>query len=119
MSGGSFDYAYRAITWGDIGEVATNRHQFARMADAMAAAGYPAAAAPLAAIVARIDALDAWVQGLSSDGVDDLAKAFEWWKSCDWSEEQFRAELERYLDGRPAATPAAPGPASRPGPGSA
>lgn len=100
MSGGSFNYVYRSLTLGEVQDVAKQRDDWNDLALAMAAAGFPEAAAPCAAIVARIDALNAWVLGLRTDGVDQLAKAFEWWRSNDWGEAEFRAELDRYLDGR-------------------
>lgn len=100
MSGGSFDNVYTKLVLGGVADVAAGRYQLARMADAMAEEGYPEAAAPLAAIVARIDALDAWATGLAADGVAELCKSFEWWKSMDSSREDFEADLDKYLEGR-------------------
>ena len=97
MSGGSFDYAYRSLYLGEIEEMARARRCISDMAESMAREGYPEAAAPLAAILARIDALDAWVQGLAKDGLPNMMKAYEWWQSSDYSEDQFRYELDKYL----------------------
>ena len=104
MSGGSFNYVCHKLAMGEVAEVAAARYDLRQMADAMAAEGYPEAAAPLAAIVARIDALDAWAQGLTRDGIYDLTKAFEWWQSGDYGKDAFERALAAYLEGRPPAT---------------
>lgn len=100
MSGGSYDYAYRLLYMQEMAELANAGYQLNRMAEDMAAAGYPEAAAPLTAILARLRALEAWAVGLAGSGVPELCKAFEWWQSSDSSEDAFRAELAKYLEAR-------------------
>lgn len=100
MSGGAYDYVYRALIMGDIESVVEGRWKLEEIAEGLAAHGYPEAVAPVAAICARIAALDAWSQGLARDGLPELLKAFEWWQSGDTNEGHFREDLDKYLFGR-------------------
>lgn len=101
MSGGSFNYVYEKLYTQELAELAGAGYDLDRIADAMAEAGYPEAAAPVCAILGRLRALEAWAIGLSQSGLPELLKAFEWWQSGDWGKDQFEAELAKYLDGRP------------------
>ncbi len=101
MSGGSYEYVYRLLHMQELESVAQAGYQLRRMADDMAAAGYPEAAAPLTAILGRLLALEAWAVGLSNSGVPELCKSFEWWQSGDSTEDGFRVDLAKYLEATP------------------
>ncbi len=102
MSGGSYDYLYSK----EADDLFSSPYRLEEMAERLAGLGWAADAAAdahdLVAIIrtqkVRIDAAMARLR--------DVFHAVEWWDSCDWSEDQVRAELSKYR-GEVAAAPLA------------
>lgn len=99
MSGGSYNYAYEGFAFRDLPRAAEKRWSMRNMAEDMLAEGYADAANPIVQLVARLDAIEAWIQAMEDGGFADVMRAYEWWKSCDWSQETFEAELEKWFAG--------------------
>lgn len=93
MSGGSFNYLCH--TW-DLPELVTKQGDLADMAQALAALGYAKDAARETEELLVI--LRQWeVQaGVRLDRLREVWKAMEWWRSCDWGEDQFKGALAEY-----------------------
>lgn len=97
MSGGSYDYAFMRVGHGAEGMVRA-RHHLAAMQRDMIEAGYEAAAQIPGEILVMLSALDAMVARLYAQKALEVMKAFEWWRSADWGEDQFQDALLAYLD---------------------
>jgi cell division septum initiation protein DivIVA len=66
------------------------------MVDALAELGYaPDAAQETAALIAEVRAAEARISA-KIDRLRDTWKAMEWWRSCDWGEDQLKAALAVY-----------------------
>ncbi|MEA5366074.1 hypothetical protein VA596_41560 [Amycolatopsis sp., V23-08] len=91
MSGGSYNYLHCK----DPSEIRGALDDLQRMAERLTGLGYaPRAAAATERLLAVLRDDDP-----VSDAIADLADvwhAVEWTDSCDWSEDQLRAEVERY-----------------------
>jgi hypothetical protein len=93
MSGGSFNY----LCHKDAADLfASGLGDAVDMADALAALGYaPDAAKETAALVAEARAAQARIDA-KLERLQGVWKALEWWRSCDWSEQQFKRALAEY-----------------------
>lgn len=92
MSGGSFNYASLA---GDMQEVIEKRYSWRELMDAMEDNGADDVAAEIRVMLDQISIAERRVRA-HLDRLDEVARALEWWKSCDYSEDQFRAALDTY-----------------------
>lgn len=93
MSGGSFNYLCH--TW-DLPDLITKQSDLEDMSKALAALGYAKDAARETEELLVI--LRQWeVQaGVRLDRLRDVWKAMEWWRSCDWGEDDLREALAEY-----------------------
>lgn len=98
MSGGSFNYLCH--TW-DLGDIVEKRGDLEEMSQALAALGYAQDAARETEELLVI--LRQWeVQAsVRLERLREVWKAVEWWRSCDYSEDQVREALTAYR-GEPA-----------------
>lgn len=93
MSGGSFDYLYRAE---GLSGLLAQRHHLKDMADTLARLGYAAdAATETHALLANIDAADVHADAALAR-LARIWKAVEWWKSYDSDEDDVREALAVY-----------------------
>ena len=93
MSGGSFNYLCH--TW-DLGDLVSKMGDLEAMSQAIASVGYAQDAARETEELLVI--LRQWeVQaGVRLERLREVWKAMEWWRSCDYSEDQFREALAEY-----------------------
>jgi hypothetical protein len=93
MSGGSFNYL--CDTW-DFEDLLTKQSSLEAMAQALAGLGYAKDASRETEELLLI--LRQWeVQAsVRIDRLRDVWKAMEWWRSHDWSEDQFKEALAEY-----------------------
>jgi hypothetical protein len=96
MSGGSFDYLCDL----SAEEMLTERHRtlMRRMAAALTEAGAGDAALETEALVLAVEHALRQIEARRRR-LDRVWHAIEWWKSGDWSEDQFRAALAAYREG--------------------
>jgi len=95
MSGGSYNY----LCWKDAEELMTMLDTIERMADDLAALGYAPDAANETYLIARDlrrlqSRLNAILDG--KQGLRNVWRAKEWWKSRDGTEESFKEALAKY-----------------------
>lgn len=90
MSGGSFNYLYRAE--GLVALITSKRDDLQEMADALDCFDYAAdAAIETRELLAHLDAADA-----SRARLAGVWKAVEWYRSCDWDDDKVRKALAEY-----------------------
>ena len=93
MSGGSYNYLCDSLNLYDL---LTNRHNLQEMADDLTSLGYANdAAQETHELLASLNAADVRA-GAAISRLSGVWKAKEWWRSCDWSEDQFREALAKY-----------------------
>ena len=96
MSGSSYNYLCHESGTDLFGDISGAAQEFERMASDIAALGYAND------VASTMEELLAIVRGQSVriDARFDLLKpllhAMEWWKSCDWSEDQFKEALSAW-----------------------
>ena len=92
MSGGSFEYLYMR----DPGEVMNGYEgELASMREALVEAGCEDAA--LATEQARLVLRHAYIQyEAARQALEGVWHAMEWWKSCDYGENQFREAVDKW-----------------------
>ena len=91
MSGGSFNYLYRAADMGTLGE---RRGAIEEMASSLEEYDQPAAAKAAErtrAVLLALSAADELAKQLA-----DVWKAVEWHHSCDWSKEDVLEVLQKF-----------------------
>ena len=96
MSGGSYDY----LCYTEISDLPDKLPMIQQMAYRLAGLGYASDAAreteelllTLRQFQARIETMKSRLEG--------VWHAIEWWDSCDYGEEQVKAELEAYRKGK-------------------
>jgi hypothetical protein len=94
MSGGSFDY----LCDRSADELLTALPTMRRMAAALTEAGAGDAALETEALVLAVEHALRQIEARRRR-LDRVWHAIEWWKSGDWSEDQFRAALAAYREG--------------------
>ena len=95
MSGGSFSY----LCFKEPEELFEDApvESLSEMAEALRAAGADDAAAETQTIVTIVQAQRHRVR-VHAERLRSVWHAMEWWKSCDYSEEQFRSALAAYRE---------------------
>lgn len=88
MSGGSYDYLFARVR-----PLSEQRHQLESMATRLEGLEWGAQAA---AVTRRCLNLIDEAERLA-DTLVGTWRAVEWWDSCDWSEDQAREDVERYV----------------------
>ena len=96
MSGGSFNYAYRAILLAEVDIFAENRWSVERIAEELLKLGYDDAAGELFDLLGWLKSVEARLQSAERRGLHDVMKALEWWRSADWGADQLSAAIEKY-----------------------
>ena len=93
MSGGSYDYGSQIFDGGDLLD---KRRDLQRLVTDMASLGYAKdAATESQELLARLNQFLVWSE-VSINRLFPVWRAFEWWKSMDTSEENFKETLEKY-----------------------
>ncbi len=85
MSGGSFDYLCHQDC-----ELSSYTHQIVAMRDQLRKDGYEDAAKRTDYVLQHLEK----AQRVASE-LKDVWQAMEWWKSCDWNEDELRAAAEK------------------------
>lgn len=93
MSGGSYNYLCDAL---DLSDIENKQHDLLEMSNRLAGLGYAKdAAAETYRVLVELRQFEVRI-GVHLERLRDVWKAVEWWDSCDWSEDQVRAALEKY-----------------------
>lgn len=95
MSGGSYDYACFVS---DVEDILSKRSDIEQLCERLE--GIPYASGPagdLRALLNEVNELNSKAEKTLS-ALAGVMKGIEWWDSCDWSERQFREEVEEYME---------------------
>ena len=92
MSGGSYNYASLVD---DLQDLIEKRYDVGRIAEDLHNEGAHDAAADLETLLISIRTIEGKVEARLWR-LQPVMRALEWWRSCDWSEEQFRKAVEEY-----------------------
>lgn len=98
MSGGSFNYVCDTY---DLADLLQKRRDWQDLADAFETLGVDDVAADIVSLLAYLNLAERRIAA-RVERLRDVAKAMEWWKSCDSSEDRVRAAVEAYRSGAPA-----------------
>lgn len=95
MSGGSFDYV--SLSDG-IEDLVKHQRQLQELCDGLAELGYARdAAMETQSLILFMRQWDVYASAICKR-LGDVWKAYEWWQSNDYSENQFKKELEKYRE---------------------